>query len=151
MTHESSLQVRVLTGNDLAQLQSIGADVFDDAIVTAAAAEFLSDPRHHLVVAVDRGVVVGFVSSVHYIHPDKAAPELWINEVGVADGHRQRGIGKAIMQATLDLARTLGCTEAWVVTERSNEPAMRLYASSGGREGAPDQVVFSFDLTGEPS
>jgi hypothetical protein len=28
--------------------------------------------------------VVGFASAVHYVHPDKA-PELWINEVGVAE------------------------------------------------------------------
>jgi hypothetical protein len=30
---------------------------------------------------VDGGVVVGFVSAVHYVHPDKPVAEMWINEV----------------------------------------------------------------------
>ena len=79
------------------------------------------------------GSIVGFVSAVHYVHPDKPQPELWINEVGVADGYRGQGIGGALMRATLDVGRRLGCAEAWVLTERSNEAAMRLYASKRWR------------------
>ena len=88
----------------------------------------------------------GFVSAVHYVHPDKPHPELWINEVGVADGYRGQGIGKAVMRETLDVGRRLGCAEAWVLTERSNEAAMRLYASSGGEAAPEDAVMFTFHL-----
>jgi hypothetical protein len=38
---------------------------FDDALDARAIREFLLDPRHHLVVAVDDGVVIGFTSAVH--------------------------------------------------------------------------------------
>lgn len=129
-------------------LETIAAGVFDDPIHPRAAGEFLSDPRHHLVVAVEDRVVVGFASAVHYVHPDKPLPELWINEVGVAPTHRGRGVGKAILETLLDLARELGCAEAWVLTARSNDAAMRLYRSSGGVEGARDQVMFTFHLDG---
>jgi ribosomal protein S18 acetylase RimI-like enzyme len=66
--------------------------------------------------------------------------------VGVAETHQQRGIGKRMMQAALELGRELGCKEAWVLTEQSNTAAMKLYGSSGGVEGAPDQVMFTFFL-----
>ena len=73
-------------------------------------------------------------------------PELWINEVAVAASYQGRGIGKAMMQQTLELARRLGCEEAWVLTERSNTAAMNLYASSGGAVDSGDTVMFTFPL-----
>lgn len=120
--------------------------MFDDPINEAAAAEFLSDPRHHIVVAIDDGSVLGFASGVVYVHPDKPRPELWINEVGVAPTHHRRGIGRRLIEALLAFARDAKCTEAWVLTERSNEAAMRLYASADGRESPDDVVMFSFRL-----
>jgi ribosomal protein S18 acetylase RimI-like enzyme len=127
-------------------LANIAPGVFDDPIEWERAREFLGDPRHHLIVAIESETIVGFVSAVHYVHPDKPRPELWINEVGVADGYRGRGIGTALMRETLDVGRRLGCAEAWVLTERSNEAAMRLYASSGGEAAPQDAVMFTFHL-----
>ena len=125
-------------------LEGVAVDVVDDAIQSALATEFLGDPRHHLAAAIDRGRIVGFASGVHYVHPDKPA-ELWINEVGVAETHQGRGIGKAVVRALLEHGRRLGCREAWVLTDRSNTAAMRLYASAGG-EDAGDHVMFNFAL-----
>jgi aminoglycoside 6'-N-acetyltransferase I len=139
-------EIKLLTSNDLDLLSSTAADVFDDPIVPASAREFLDDPRHRLVAAIDGGVIVGFVSSVVYLHPDKAAPELWINEVGVAPSHHRQGVGKRLMQRTLEEAKRAGCSEAWVLTERRNEAALGLYRSVGGTEGESDTVMFSFAL-----
>jgi Acetyltransferase (GNAT) family len=58
----------------------------------ARTTEFLADARHHLIMALNSGTVVGFVSAVHYLHPDKAPPEFWINKVGVAPTHQGQGI-----------------------------------------------------------
>ena len=139
------LDVRILTSSDIAVLDQVAPDVFDNALDPALVIEFLRDRRHHLAVAIDEGQVVGFASGVHYVHPDKPS-ELWINEVGVASSHQGRGIGKAVMQALLQHARRLGCREAWVLTDRSNEAARRLYASTGGDEASGDHVMFTFDL-----
>ncbi|MBL8057010.1 MAG: GNAT family N-acetyltransferase [Anaerolineales bacterium] len=145
------IEIRFLQPGDEAQLEHLAADVFDDPLVPAAAAAFLGDARHHLAVAVDQGQVVGFVSAVHYLHPDKPRPEFWINEVGVAPSHQARGIGKALLHAVLERARGLGCAEAWVLTERGNVPAQRLYQALGGEE-APDEIVmFNFRLDAGPA
>lgn len=97
------------------------------------------------MVAIDDGLVVGMASGVHYVHPDKPA-ELWINEVGVASSHRGRGIARAIIDKLLGVAREVGCREAWVLTDRGNEAAMRLYATTGGTEATTDQVMFTYHL-----
>jgi aminoglycoside 6'-N-acetyltransferase I len=140
------IEIKVLGAEDESVLKRVGADVFDDPIHAERAREFLNDSRHHLIAAVEEDVVVGFVSAVHYIHPDKPHPELWINEVGVAATHRGRGVGKAMLQAALEVGRRLGCAEAWVLTNRSNTAAMSLYAAGGGEVGAPDEVMFTFYL-----
>ncbi len=88
--------------------------------------------------------MVGFVSEVVYVHPDKPRPEMWINEVGVADAHRRRGLGRELLNGILDVAREKNCSEAWVLTDRTNEAAMGLYASAGGQVAQTDQVMFTF-------
>lgn len=145
------MQIRILESGDDDVLGTIGPDVFDSVLDVGATSEFLRDPRHHIVVAIDGGVVVAFASAVHYVHPDKPLPELWINEVGVASTHRGRGVGKAILQKLLDHARDLGCAEAWVLTDRTNQEASRLYASRGGIEAPIGQAMFTFPLNSNGS
>ena len=77
----SSLEIKLLNASDCGVLQSVAEGVFDDPIDPAAATEFLADARHHLAAAIADGLIVGFISAVHYVHPDKPKPELWINEV----------------------------------------------------------------------
>ena len=132
-----TLDIRVLSTGEEAVLANVAPEVFDNPIDPALAREFVADPRHHIAVAIDDGLVVGFASGVHYIHPDKPA-ELWVNEVGVAPTHHRRGLGKAVLAALLEAGRGLGCGEAWVLTERSNAAARALYVSAGGEEGADD-------------
>lgn len=141
------IDVRILGRGDGAVLSRVAPDVFDHAVDPRWSAEFLADPRHHLAVALDDGVVVGMASGVHYVHPDKA-PELWINEVGVAPTHHGRGIAPRLLAALLDRARTLGCTEAWVLTSEDNAAARRAYAKAGGVEDAERPVYITFPLAG---
>lgn len=143
-----AIEVRLLRAGDEAVLDCVAAGVFDNAVDPALAHEFLSDPRHHIVVAISEGVVVGMASAVHYIHPDKPV-ELWVNEVGVAPTHQQRGIGKRVLAKLLDHGRGLGCTEAWLGAEESNIAARRLYVSCGAEE-AP-MVYATFELGSNPS
>ena len=103
------MEIKVLGPEDADVLLAVGPDVFDDAVDPRMAREFLNDPRHHLVAAIDHGMVVGFASAVHYVHPDKRSPEMWITEVGVATTHRGRGVARAILQRLFEVVRVIGC------------------------------------------
>jgi ribosomal protein S18 acetylase RimI-like enzyme len=147
-----SIAIKVLQSGDETILTNVAPEVFDNPINMELTREFLADPRHHIVVAIDDGLVVGFASGVHYIHPDKL-PELWINEVGLAPTHRRRGLGAAVLKELLEVGRVHNCTTAWVLTYRTNLAAMALYSSLGGSEGADESgpanamVGYSFALT----
>lgn len=138
------IEIKILRDGDGAILENLDSEVFDDPLDPAATAEFLRDPRHHLAVAIDGALVIGFASAVHYVHPDKRRPEMWINEVAVSPRYRGRGIGRRLIEAMLDAGRALGCSEAWVLTDRKNPQAMRMYAAAGGAEGSQDHVMFTF-------
>lgn len=139
------VEIRLLGAGDASLLERVASDVFDNTVSTKLTAEFLADPRHHLCGAIDEGVLVGFGSAVHYVHPDKP-PQLWINEVGVAESHQKRGIAKAILQRLIALGAELGCSEAWVLTEESNAPARALYRSAGGEETS-GVIMTTFRIT----
>lgn len=148
--------IKILQPGDDQILMNVAAGLFDQPVDAKLTKEFLEDPRHHIAVAIDDGMVVGFASGVHYIHPDKA-PELWVNEVSVAPTHQRRGLGKALLRALFEVGKSHNCTAAWVLTHRSNPDAIALYSSIGGIEGAEgglgivdDVVGFSFALAGPP-
>ena len=54
----------LVDAGNAAVLEHVAPDVFDGAIDPRWTAEFIADARHHLIVAVDDGVVVGMVSAV---------------------------------------------------------------------------------------
>lgn len=140
-----TIEIKILSKGDEDILNHVASDVFDNELNKNLVVEFLADSRHHIVVAIDEDLVVGFVSGVHYVHPDKP-PELWINEVGVAPTHQRQGIGKKLLQEMFLKAKSLGCNQAWVLTDRSNTPAMGLYASVTESEVPEDVVMFNFSL-----
>ena len=141
-----SIEIQLLGPADTAVLDAVDPEVFDHVVQPTFAAEFLADPRHHIAVARHDGRVVGFASAVHYVHPDKP-PELWVNEVGVSPAHQGKGLATRLLHALFDAGRAAGCGQAWVLTERSNAAAMRLYRAAGGVEAADETVMFEFRLS----
>lgn len=139
--------IRILGPADAQVLGNVAADVFDYPVDAQWSAEFLADPRHHLAVAIDdeRAQVVGMASGVHYVHPDKA-PELWVNEVGVAPAYRNHGVGRRMLMALLAHGRSLGCREAWVLTSYDNTAARHMYAAAGGTEEREAALMITFAL-----
>lgn len=138
------IEVRLLGPSD--SLARAAPGVFDDPLDEHSTRSFLADPRHRLAVAIDDDLTIGFASAVIYLHPDKTGPEMWINEIAVAPSHRRQGIARRLIHEMLDEARAQGCAEAWVLTERSNTPAMSLYESLGGIEDHPGTTMFTFHL-----
>ena len=61
------------------------------------------------------------------------------NDGGIASVER----ALELMEALLDLGRSLGCEEAWVATEPDNGPARNLYAAHAEVEAV---VMYAFDL-----
>ncbi len=141
-----SIEIRVLRRDEGAILANVAPDVFDDPVIQQVAEQFLGDPRHHLAVAIDGNLVVGFASGVHYLHPDKPHPEFWINEVGVAPAHQAQGWAKRSCTLCCKLRRAWVALKPGCLPSATTSPRMRLYQSIGGDEAPDETVMFTFRL-----
>ena len=122
------------------------AEAFDDPIDADATPAFLSDVRHHLVVAYVDGHPAGFLSATEVLHPDKDGPELFLNEIGVIDRFRRQGAAATLIEELKRIGAERGCRLIWVLTDEGNPAAMALYAKAGGRWDGERHVMFEIDL-----
>jgi len=139
------IKVMLLTATDLAVLERVDPDVFDNPVQPKLASQYLANPGNLIAVAIHEGVVVGMASAIAYVHPDKPL-QLFINEVGVAEKCRGQGLGKRLISALLEQGSILGCTEAWVATEANNHAARALYNAARGTEEEDHVVICKWKL-----
>jgi ribosomal protein S18 acetylase RimI-like enzyme len=127
--------VRLAAGDDGVVLA--GAELFDAAPTGSWTARFLSSEGHHLLVALDDDdTPVGFVSGVETTHPDKGT-EMFLYELSVGADHRRQGVGRALVDALVELARERGCYGMWVATEPDNAAALATYRAAGAAVPEP--------------
>lgn len=120
-----------------------GADVFDNPVDPDQARAFLADPGHEIVVARQDGRIVGMATGVVLLHPDKP-PAFFINEVGVDEALRRKGVGSGLVERLLQIARDRGCQGIWLATEEDNVAARALYRRAQARETG-GIVVYDWD------
>ncbi|MDB1086675.1 GNAT family N-acetyltransferase [Streptomyces sp. ACA25] len=123
----------------------MAADALFDGPVRADWAEkFVREPGHHLLVARVEGTPAGMVTGVEMTHPDQGT-EMFLYELGVEEEYRGRGIGRGLVLALAELARTRGCHGMWVAADTDNEAARATYRSAGGSDDGPT-TVFTWEL-----
>ena len=137
------ITIRNLGPEDVAILDRVRPGTFDNPIDPAQAFAFLATRVNEIVVALSAGEVVGFASGTVLMHPDKP-PQFFINELGVHEDVRRRGIGTRLLERIMDLARDRGCQGIWFAAEADNAPARGLFRALGARE-TEGIVVYDWD------
>ncbi len=118
-------------------------------------------PRTTILVAVDRGEIVGSTTLeiTGRIHADTPPPdddEIHIRMLGVAPAARGHGVGKALMEATLALAAELGRTRITLHTTDLMVTARHMYEAMGfslepGKVEMPSGIcLFAYTLDTAP-
>ena len=85
-------------------------------------------------VAIENNKIIGFISLVFYksfLHKEGTA---LINELIVAESHRNKGVGKFLIEKAIELAKKRGMEEIEVGTELSNTVAQKFYKKVGFNE-----------------
>jgi ribosomal protein S18 acetylase RimI-like enzyme len=138
------MDIRRLGPRDVSLLQS-ASHLFDDPPQEQTSQRFLSSADHHLLVALDGADPVGFVSGVEVTHPDKGT-EMFLYELAVGEPFRRRGIGRQLVAALAELARSRGCYGMWVLTDADNVAAVATYTAAGAQP--PTQhVLFNWTFS----
>jgi len=95
------------------------------------------------LLATREGQFLGLANCFLAFSTFRAEPILNIHDLAVSDAYRGQGIGKALLDAVDDLARSLGCS---VITleVRADNPAQRLYSRHGFNGGDPKSDAMGF-------
>ena len=93
--------------------------------------EFLSRRENVLIVAIDGVAPVGYIVAYLLDRIDRNQQMMFFYEIGVAEAHRRRGVGKQMITELKAVCRDMNVFKMWVPTGRSNIAATRLYANTG--------------------
>lgn len=136
------MKIVALGPGDLSTVMAAG-DLFDHEPQAEATARFLAEPGHHLLFAYEGDRPIGFISGVETVHPDKGS-EMFLYELGVAESHRRRGVGRALVERLATIARSAGCYGMWVATDDANIAALGTYESTGAKRDKKPAVILTW-------
>jgi aminoglycoside 6'-N-acetyltransferase I len=141
-----TITIRQLRAGDEAVLGNVAPGVFDEPVRPDLTRRFLATPSYRIFVALEGDLVVGMVTGFTHFHPDKDE-EFFVNELGVDDAYRRRGIGEALLRTILAEASAMGCPDAWLGTEHVNAPALALYRKvMTGNDSEESMSIFTYEL-----
>ena len=99
--------------------------------VDAAAPDlFLDDPRTHAFAALDADQVVGWCYGYELFRPEGRWMML-LYGIEVLPERRREGVGRALLDRFVDLARAKGHDRMWLLTDAGHDVARRLYEGVG--------------------
>jgi len=121
------------------------ASVFDEGAAdlgAAYAATLLARPEFWAMVALDGEEVVGGLTAHALPMTRSAEAELFIYDLAVRADRQRRGIGRALVLGTLDLAKAKGLRVAFVPAHDEDAHAIAFYRAIGAR--ASPVTFFTF-------
>lgn len=126
----AAVEIGPVQRSDLSSIAELETAAFADPWSLASFESILAEPAVYFAAARDgeRTRVVGYVVAWF------AADEGEVANLAVREPTRRRGIGAALLDATLREARRRGALMMFLEVRQSNEAARRLYASRGFEE-----------------
>ena len=107
---------------------------------------FLQRPENVLLLACQGDQVIGSLNGYSLGHPDRQSPQFLLYEIDVLPPFQKKGVGQALVNAFVDVARHSQAFEVWVLTNTSNEAAMKMYLKCGFNQKNKDDVMLNIML-----
>ncbi|MBC2779193.1 GNAT family N-acetyltransferase [Parasphingopyxis marina] len=122
----------LITADNAALLEAADKGVFDGKVKPDFVAACLANPNQFLIVAEADGRAIGKALAYMFFFPDKPA-EIYVEEIDVAKPWRRQGVASALLDAVGAEGKRRGIAEFWLVTEKENKAARRLYERKAHR------------------
>jgi aminoglycoside 3-N-acetyltransferase I len=106
-------------------------------------AQMLARKDFHVVVAVENEKLIGGLSAYEMKMFKRPTTEMFLYEIEVAQAHRQKGIGKALIEFLKQICLEKGIVEMFVGTSKDNLAAGKLYKATGGKADE-DSLWFNY-------
>lgn len=137
--------VRRFTLEDIPQMKEIvmaeGMPYDPRAIQT-----FLSKKGNYGFVVLVDGKIIGLAYAYELVRMDKTAPMLYVHSVGLLPAYQNKGLGTRLMAYITAYAKEHGFSECFVIADKGNAPACKVYQTVGGKSACADEIVYVMDF-----
>ncbi len=116
--------LKIMNAEHISQIAQLEKECFSEPWSENALSEELANENSHFLVAVSGGVA-------GYIGVQEICGEAYITNVAVFGKCRKLGIGRALLRAACDGAKSRNCEFITLEVRESNFPAIKLYESEG--------------------
>ena len=114
--------LKEMNAEHITQIASLEKECFSEPWSENALSEELANENSHFLVAVSDKVM-------GYIGVQEICGEAYITNIAVFAGYRKSGIGRALLSAACDGAKSRSCEFITLEVRESNVPAIALYES----------------------
>lgn len=112
------------------------------------AAEFVNDPRTICVVAIhmETNHMAGFVYGGVLYRRHSKLRHLCVYELGIDIDHRNKGVGKLLLDAIGAEARQMGIDRGFAFCSAGDRDLRAIYDSAGGQHSDANEILYGFDF-----
>jgi GNAT superfamily N-acetyltransferase len=136
-----NLHFERLKENDIHQLQNIiEEEAFDgyDEYDFAQAKTFLSEKQNIAIAAKLNDKIIGLIYGYSLTRFDGKAPQFFIYAVDIHKDYQNKGYGSRFVKYVVGWARDNGFCESFVLTDKDNLRACRVYEKAGMKHSEKD-------------
>jgi len=139
------MEIRRLSNEDIPLMK----ETFENSTTTVEIEDlhnFINTANCSGFIVIIADIVVGFAVGYHLLRPNGKKMFL-LHSFDVNPKYRDQQVEPDFLIFILDYAKETGCSEAFVITDKGNTQACRLYEKYGGRSDDQNEVVYVFDFT----
>jgi ribosomal protein S18 acetylase RimI-like enzyme len=107
---------------------------------------FFEDESNILLVAYAGAEPCGFLYGYLLESLRSKQPKVFLYSIDVVEEYRAKGVGTQLIETLKNIAKQRACQEIFVLTNRANLAAMKLYEKTGGAIESSDDVMFVYLL-----
>ena len=107
----------------------LGEEEPSNAVIEAAVSELIEDPGTEFILIGDPEV--GFAQVRYRLSVWSGREDAWLEDLFVDGEARGNGLGKALVEAVIQRARSRGCERVQLETNSDNAGAVSLYEGAG--------------------
>jgi GNAT superfamily N-acetyltransferase len=135
-----SEKFRILKTEDISDMKSVIEDdgmVFDAENLRA----FFNRPWNYAFGCFVGDKIIGLAYAYDLQRPD-GRHMFYLHSIGLLTGYRDKGLGTKFFQHIADYARNNGFSEIFVITDRGNPRACRIYEKAGAKNDYENEIVY---------
>ena len=108
--------------------------------------KFLSEKQNLVFIAKEDDNIIGLLYGYELTRMDVDRPQFFIYSVDIHPNYQNKGYGTQLVKCSVDYAKKHNFSESFVITEKNNIGACRVYEKAGGKYSKEDcDRVYNID------